>query len=45
LVLPRIRNSYNVNGIRECGVTVADSPIRMGEAMLEALRKDGLSVP
>ncbi|ABK99327.1 succinate--CoA ligase subunit alpha [Pelobacter propionicus] len=33
-----------IRTLKECGVTVADSPIRMGEAMIEALRKAGLSV-
>ncbi len=33
-----------IRTLKECGVTVADSPIRMGEAMVEALRKAGLSV-
>lgn len=33
-----------IRTFKECGVTVADSPIRMGEAMIEALRKAGLSV-
>jgi succinyl-CoA synthetase alpha subunit len=27
-----------IRTLRECGVTVADSPIRMGEAMIEALK-------
>jgi succinyl-CoA synthetase alpha subunit len=34
-----------IRTLRECGVTVAHSPIRMGEAMLEALGKAGTGVP
>ncbi len=34
-----------IRTFRECGVTVADSPIRMGEAMLEALKLTGLGLP
>jgi succinyl-CoA synthetase alpha subunit len=32
-----------IRTLRECGVTVAESPIRMGEAMVEALRGTGRS--
>ncbi len=31
--------------LRECGVVVAASPTRMGEAMLDALRKSGIPIP
>ncbi len=31
--------------LRECGVVVATSPTRMGEAMLDALRKSGIPIP
>jgi len=34
-----------IRTLQECGVTVATSPIRMGEAMVEAMKAAGMSVP
>jgi succinyl-CoA synthetase alpha subunit len=34
-----------IRTLTECGVTVATSPTKMGEAMIEALRKAGKKVP
>jgi hypothetical protein len=31
--------------LQECSVTVATSPIRMGDAMIEAMKAAGMSVP
>jgi len=34
-----------IRTLQECGVTVATSPTRMGEAMIEAMKAVGMSVP